>query len=220
MILRGMKIGEIHNLNFDLNFFNEFPNTKMMIDRMIYQLPKQTADALNLLANNSPVEVIDRDIMCYLHKVGVIDENDKIRSQMLIEYFKLCYEPKAEKIVETSFVEKRDEENADNDANKYYQVNSKTRLHKLSGQILVGDIPSNEYLTEKELTLFIYMYSRPNQDVTRDELAKIIWTENTDAQYSDWAIDKVISRIREKLGDKKPYTLIKTTRKIGFKIVQ
>jgi DNA-binding response OmpR family regulator len=64
------------------------------------------------------------------------------------------------------------------------------------------------------------MYSRPNQDVTREELARIIWTENTDAQYSDWAIDKVISRIREKLGDKKPYTLIKTARKIGFKIVQ
>jgi DNA-binding response OmpR family regulator len=56
--------------------------------------------------------------------------------------------------------------------------------------------------------------------VTRDEVASILWKKDVITKYSDWAIDKIISRIRKKIeiDPKKPKYLL-TLRGVGFKFL-
>ncbi|MEK7592257.1 MAG: winged helix-turn-helix domain-containing protein, partial [Patescibacteria group bacterium] len=42
--------------------------------------------------------------------------------------------------------------------------------------------------------------SREGEIVSRDDIAKALWGEGWEDRYSDWAIDQLLSSIREKMG--------------------
>jgi hypothetical protein len=75
------------------------------------------------------------------------------------------------------------------------------------------------YLTSTErdvLTLLL----ETKQIVTREQVAEHIWHENWEEKYSDWAIDQLMHRLREKLSlTKSPYT-IQTKKGQGFFLVR
>lgn len=52
--------------------------------------------------------------------------------------------------------------------------------------------------------------------VTEDDIAEVLWGEKNLRNYSNWAISKMLSTLRQKLGDIKPFKLIKTIRNKGY----
>ena len=47
----------------------------------------------------------------------------------------------------------------------------------------------------------LHLYNRKGSIVNKDEIANILWKSEAIKKYSDWAIDKTISRLRKKIGD-------------------
>lgn len=77
-------------------------------------------------------------------------------------------------------------------------------------------------LSHQEQKIYIEMRRRANGFISRDEIATILWKEESyNDKYSDWAIDKMISRLREKLilGGLSAYN-IKTLRGKGYQLNQ
>jgi hypothetical protein len=60
--------------------------------------------------------------------------------------------------------------------------------------------PSDIFLfTETEKRVFDYGKTHLNQLIDREAIASVIWDETWEDNYSDWAIDKLISRLRTKI---------------------
>ena len=51
--------------------------------------------------------------------------------------------------------------------------------------------------SKKEQNIFLAFYNAVDNTLSRTKLAKIIWKDAS--EYSDWALDKAISRFRSKL---------------------
>lgn len=71
--------------------------------------------------------------------------------------------------------------------------------------------------SRKEKRALKTLLLKQNQTVSREEMAKALWPIKTEEFYSDWAIDRIIARLREKikqLGISKK--TIKTIRSQGF----
>lgn len=71
-------------------------------------------------------------------------------------------------------------------------------------------------LTSQELDVLNYLKDRLNVVVDREQLAEVIWKEEWDEKYSDWALDQLIYRLRNKLKKSNaPYKLV-TKKGQGF----
>lgn len=68
----------------------------------------------------------------------------------------------------------------------------KTGFIYLDGQLISPGLSKQE---ETVLKLFI---SKPNQMISREEIGSVIWKNNPD-NYSEWALDRLIFRLRRKL---------------------
>lgn len=55
-----------------------------------------------------------------------------------------------------------------------------------------------------------------NTPVSRDDIAKILWGKSWNTKYSDWAIDKAISRLRKKIVDSEIKIL--TVKNFGYQL--
>ncbi|MBN2015729.1 winged helix-turn-helix transcriptional regulator [Candidatus Dojkabacteria bacterium] len=75
-------------------------------------------------------------------------------------------------------------------------IDPKTKTVYVDAKPLKREPTTNEY---KILQL---LYKNKGKIVTREALAEILWGQNSIEKYSDWAIDRTLSRIRKKLGDK------------------
>ena len=87
--------------------------------------------------------------------------------------------------------------------------------------IEVNGVVIDGYLSPKEKKAFRILVERKNEIVSRDIVAKAIWPIDTEEYYSDWAVDRIIARLREKiksLGMPKEY--IKTVRGNGYMFSQ
>lgn len=78
----------------------------------------------------------------------------------------------------------------------------------------------NTTFTKGEFNLLKYLFENESLALTRDDIAEVLWGKDSTEKYSDWAIDKTISRLREKIEDnpRKPKHLL-TMRGIGFKFI-
>ncbi len=74
------------------------------------------------------------------------------------------------------------------------------------------------HLTKKENLLFTLLKSRLGEICERDEIIEIVWPEAQEFGVSDWAIDRLIARVRVKLREQgNPYE-IQTVRTRGYKL--
>lgn len=67
-----------------------------------------------------------------------------------------------------------------------------------SGEILYGVCNLSNILSGSEYRLLQKLYTNRGEIISRDEVAEVVWGSRVDEQYSDWALDKLISRIRSK----------------------
>lgn len=68
-----------------------------------------------------------------------------------------------------------------------------------NGNVLLNNVPVDAFFSKKELRVFKELVKRKGKLIKRDEIAELIWPENTEDKYSDWAIDQIVARIRERL---------------------
>jgi hypothetical protein len=74
----------------------------------------------------------------------------------------------------------------------------------------------NTLLSRIERMILKYFSENKGKIISRDEIAKIIWEDNWNDRYSDWAIDQAIYRLRKKLAKIKGTKRIKTKKAEGF----
>lgn len=85
--------------------------------------------------------------------------------------------------------------------------------------IKINGVIVNSGFSRKQQKILRYLLQHKNSPVTRDDLAKIIWPIDTLEYYTDWALDRIIARLREniqRMGLTK--NLIKTVRGVGYQI--
>lgn len=70
--------------------------------------------------------------------------------------------------------------------------------------------------TAQEINLLTAFQNKVNQPLSREEIAEILWGKNWQNKYSDWAIDKAISRLRKQI--KSPEYRIITVKNLGYQL--
>lgn len=55
-------------------------------------------------------------------------------------------------------------------------------------------------LTAKQFDLLLYLHQRAGKAVSKDELAAAVWPEDRSEAVYDYQIDKMVSRVRERIG--------------------
>jgi DNA-binding response OmpR family regulator len=74
------------------------------------------------------------------------------------------------------------------------RVEATTRQVWLHGQLLAPP------LTAKQFDLLFYLYQRAGEAVSKDELAQTVWPEDKGDAVYDYQVDKMVSRVRERIG--------------------
>ena len=74
------------------------------------------------------------------------------------------------------------------------------------------------HLTRKEHLLFSLLESQIGHICEREKIIEIAWPEYKEFGVSDWAIDRLVARVRVKLREQKsPYEIV-TVRTRGYKL--
>lgn len=91
-------------------------------------------------------------------------------------------------------------------------------VDKVSGQILLDNLPVAEKFTLQEYHLLVKLLSEPERVFSRDEIAEALWGKESFEKYSDWAIDQIVSQARKKLiNTGVPATSLQTIRGRGYR---
>lgn len=73
------------------------------------------------------------------------------------------------------------------------------RIDTSSRDVWVAGKKLKPRLSVKQFTMLQYLYQRTGEAVSKDELASAVWPEAVDSVY-DYQIDKMVSRLRERIG--------------------
>lgn len=74
------------------------------------------------------------------------------------------------------------------------------------------------HLTRKENLLFTLLKSQLGEICERDKIIEVVWPESQEFGVSDWAIDRLIARVRVKLREQENPYEIQTVRTRGYKL--
>lgn len=91
-------------------------------------------------------------------------------------------------------------------------------LQNLHPSQRIGDLEISSDLSAQDMELLNKFLSKPNEIINRDEIAETIWGKLSAEKYSDWAIDKAISRLKSKFPSNSR-TKILTIRNAGYKLI-
>lgn len=79
------------------------------------------------------------------------------------------------------------------------------------------DKTENEFnLSRTEYRIYSRLITESNKFLSRDEVAEIIWGEKSFEKYSDWAINKTVSRLRQKILAATKLDTIKSVKGKGY----
>ncbi len=90
------------------------------------------------------------------------------------------------------------------------------RFDKKRQKLIFADLDLSKKLSGPEYRILLLLFRQKGKIVTRDAIADAIWPKQADDQYSGWAIDKTISRLRIKLTEIAFSYHIITHKKNGF----
>jgi DNA-binding winged helix-turn-helix (wHTH) protein len=76
---------------------------------------------------------------------------------------------------------------------------------------------SSEF-TKKENILFNFLFENKDRICEREEIIEVVWPEEEDLGVSDWAVDKLIARVRNKLKTQNNNFEITTVKTRGYKL--
>lgn len=92
------------------------------------------------------------------------------------------------------------------------------KVERISGEWCVGGQVLSNMLTSKELAVIEILLDKAGAIVTREQVAKCVWGQNEDyLDYSDWALDRFVSRLRKKMIDVGLHEKwLKTVKGVGY----
>ncbi|MBI2465467.1 winged helix-turn-helix transcriptional regulator [Candidatus Shapirobacteria bacterium] len=91
------------------------------------------------------------------------------------------------------------------------------RIEAKDGKLwLNGNIDLETDLSFQEYQVLDELFKNKSTMVTRNQIAEILWSKDTEEKYSDWAIDQIMSKIRKKIGDVGEKRMIRTVKGQGF----
>lgn len=73
--------------------------------------------------------------------------------------------------------------------------------------------------TKKENALFNFLKSKANEVCEREKIVEVVWPEVEELGVSDWAIDRLVARVRNKLKLQKSEFEIQTVKTRGYKLI-
>ena len=112
------------------------------------------------------------------------------------------------------------------DTEMLFGKNNLTIFSVLFGSHVKGFIesrPSKEdriHFTKKELALFTFLQNTVGEICERDMIIDSVWPEYVESGISDWAIDRLVARLRTKLRSQKSKYEIKTIRTRGYQLLE
>lgn len=183
-----------------LSHLRDYPNTnlaeifqmkemKYNISLVFENLQPEEKEVLKSIARGIPSSYENKEVIEYLVRTGfIVNKNDSLEIAIPLLQRHL----------------------------KEIDIQDKT-LSLNNGQLTLNMIPVDLMFSKIERALLSYFIAHPNVLISRDQLAEIIWKEQADDKYSDWAIDSHISRLRKRLkslGMRE--TSITTKKKQGF----
>jgi DNA-binding winged helix-turn-helix (wHTH) protein len=101
---------------------------------------------------------------------------------------------------------------------KQIQAKSNPVVGESKGKIKWNGKNLADFLTANELAIMELLWARGGGVVSREELAKRVWGEKMTEKYSDWAIDKMLARLRKKLGDSSQRRWIQVVKGRGVRL--
>ncbi len=100
-------------------------------------------------------------------------------------------------------------------------VRSDHALTYENNMVYLNQVPIGSFFSRKEIRALKILVSQPGTIISRETLAQAIWPANTNANYSDWAIDQIIARVRKRLPEFEiPPASIKSIRGKGYMYIQ
>jgi hypothetical protein len=78
---------------------------------------------------------------------------------------------------------------------------------------------SGVHFSRKEHALFTVLESHKDEICEREDIIEAVWPESKDFGISDWAIDRLIARVRTKLRQQGSEFEIRTIRTRGYQLV-
>jgi len=92
--------------------------------------------------------------------------------------------------------------------------------HYLKQRQIVKDNNASVELSKKEHLLFTFLKSKTGAICEREEIIQAVWSEVEEFGVSDWAIDRLVARLRAKLKAQKAPFEIQTIKTRGYKMVE
>lgn len=116
-------------------------------------------------------------------------------------------------LVETGFIKQ--------DKNGYIIFAKLLEEYIKSHTLIINNSDNSLEFTKKELALFNFLQKNLNQVCERDQIIEAVWTDEEEAlEVSDWAMDRLVARVRAKLKKQKSNQEILTIRTRGYKLTQ
>ena len=169
----------------------EYPSIKFRIETIVNLLTDQEKNILIDLLNQKPNEKIEKNYH-YLFQTGIIVKNNNHYVLPL-------------KLME--------------------QVLTKVKIiNRLCLDVQENIVYNNKIINHNfsinELRVIKLLLQKKGQLVSRDDIAKVIWQNDYFDHYSEWAIDKLLSRIRNHLIKLNlPKDIIRTKKGQGFILI-
>ncbi len=166
---------------------------------------------LHSLANKNRVE--EDNLTHYLTKSGILTDDNLLKIPLLVEYFKNI-------TIEEETVQESSPETQPKDLSDKSRSKKDLEINLETGEIYLKGERQKDCFSTNEINVYKTFIQKKGGLVSREDIAKALWPEDTTDKYSDWAIDKTISRMRKKLDDsKRPYKYITTIKGKGFKLL-
>ncbi len=190
-----------NTINIDENLAKKYPILSKRIDRIIELLDFKDISLLKKIAEKKKPNKSELPIVKKYLGLGFLNDKKEIRCKILEEYLKYIEPKKISRLPDSS---------------EKIKLSSSVFLDRVTQELLRSDGVTLETLSPNEFLLLDHLINKKGQIVTREEIAQLFWKENYLLQYSDWAIDKTISTLRQKILDSKEQKIIKTIRSRGF----
>lgn len=103
-----------------------------------------------------------------------------------------------------------------NDAPEVFSPLFKTYVEQI--ELEENKKKKTSHLTKKEHLLFTLLKEQMGEIVERERIVEVVWPESQEFGVSDWAIDRLVARVRLKLRDQENPYEIQTIRTRGYKL--
>lgn len=205
------KIITLHNDNSELFHNGENLADKLMkiydiqvtVDYFWNKLSKKDSSSALSLINEEDPDISNN----YLFESGILVKNDdgSVRT----------FSPLLDNYIKNTLLEESNSNNpAVNEASKVFKIDNEDRV------ITKGHAVIGSELTKTEFDVLAYLIENSGKAVTRDEIGVVMWGDERFEKYSDYAIDRLISRIRSKIGENASAPkYLKTVKGVGFRFI-